>query len=162
MGELGRPILRTGIAKIENGTRRVDVDDLMALAIALAVTPNRLLLNSPLNHEQLDLVPETTWVDRHAWQWACGENPRQIPGPKAGWQAQADGLPALPPGRSVDWMTENRPHRPPVRLSIKDWQKIDPFEKRFEELRRDMAKAGYDVRALFEDAVFEFDDGGES
>jgi transcriptional regulator with XRE-family HTH domain len=49
--ELGRrlrallhPILDTGIMKIEKGERRVDVDDLVALALALGVTPNRLIL----------------------------------------------------------------------------------------------------------------------
>src|SRR5271169_1463411 len=38
------PILDTGIMKIEKGERRVDVDDLVALALALGVTPNRLIL----------------------------------------------------------------------------------------------------------------------
>jgi transcriptional regulator with XRE-family HTH domain len=39
----GRPILPSGLNKIEMGTRRVDVDDLFALASALQVMPNDLL-----------------------------------------------------------------------------------------------------------------------
>jgi len=41
---LGRKILASGITKIENHARGVDVGDLVALAIALGVNPNRLLL----------------------------------------------------------------------------------------------------------------------
>jgi hypothetical protein len=44
LGELGQPIPDTGITKTEQGTRRVDVDDLVAIALALGVTPNALLL----------------------------------------------------------------------------------------------------------------------
>lgn len=42
--QLGRPILPSGITKIEQGARRVDVDDLAALAEAFDVSPYRLLL----------------------------------------------------------------------------------------------------------------------
>jgi transcriptional regulator with XRE-family HTH domain len=41
--ELGRPIARSGLSKIESGHRRVDVDDLVAIANALGVTADRLL-----------------------------------------------------------------------------------------------------------------------
>lgn len=39
----GRPILPSGLNKIEQGHRRVDVDDLVALAAALETTPSELL-----------------------------------------------------------------------------------------------------------------------
>jgi len=42
--ELGRPLVPSAVAKIETGERRVDVDDLIALALALEVSPARLLL----------------------------------------------------------------------------------------------------------------------
>lgn len=42
--ELGRPIPVLGLSRIERGERRVDVDDLMALAVALGVSPTSLLL----------------------------------------------------------------------------------------------------------------------
>jgi transcriptional regulator with XRE-family HTH domain len=41
--QLGRPIARSGLSKIEAGHRRVDVDDLVAIANALGVTADRLL-----------------------------------------------------------------------------------------------------------------------
>jgi hypothetical protein len=44
MAAAGRPILPSGLSKIEQGQRAVDVDDLVALAIALQVNPNALLL----------------------------------------------------------------------------------------------------------------------
>jgi transcriptional regulator with XRE-family HTH domain len=40
---VGRPILPSGLSKIEAGTRRVDVDDLVALAEALGTAPDDLL-----------------------------------------------------------------------------------------------------------------------
>lgn len=43
MGSVGRPILASGLSKIEQGDRRVDVDDLVALATALETTPARML-----------------------------------------------------------------------------------------------------------------------
>jgi hypothetical protein len=40
---LGRPIPSSGITRLELGQRRVDVDDLVALATAFNVTPGQLL-----------------------------------------------------------------------------------------------------------------------
>jgi transcriptional regulator with XRE-family HTH domain len=42
--EIGRPIPELGLRRIESGDRRVDVDDLMALAAALDVSPATLLM----------------------------------------------------------------------------------------------------------------------
>lgn len=39
----GRPMLATVISKIERGDRRIDVDDLVAFAESLGVTPESLL-----------------------------------------------------------------------------------------------------------------------
>ena len=41
--QVGRPILPSGLSKIESGDRRVDVDDLVGIAAALGVMPDRLL-----------------------------------------------------------------------------------------------------------------------
>lgn len=43
MSAIGRPVLPSGLSKIEAGDRRVDVDDLAALATALNVEVNQLL-----------------------------------------------------------------------------------------------------------------------
>ena len=50
VSELGFPLERTQVSKIENGRTNVDVEKLLALATALDVTPDRLLRNP----EQLD------------------------------------------------------------------------------------------------------------
>ncbi|MGO9101838.1 MAG: helix-turn-helix domain-containing protein [Mycobacterium sp.] len=43
LGEIGRPLGHSAIDQIEKGTRRVDVDDLVALALALDASPLTLL-----------------------------------------------------------------------------------------------------------------------
>lgn len=43
LAEAGRPIRATGIHRVETGKRRVDVDDLVALAGALGVRPAALM-----------------------------------------------------------------------------------------------------------------------
>lgn len=47
LAELGRPILPSGLMKIERADRRIDVDDLAALAKALETVPIRLLSENP-------------------------------------------------------------------------------------------------------------------
>jgi len=43
LAEVGRPLATSGVGKIEDGTRRVDVDDLTALAEVFDVDPERIL-----------------------------------------------------------------------------------------------------------------------
>jgi transcriptional regulator with XRE-family HTH domain len=43
MTTVGRPMLASALSKAETGERRIDVDDLDALARALAVTPHNLM-----------------------------------------------------------------------------------------------------------------------
>lgn len=76
LNRLGHPMLPSAITKIENRQRRVDVDDLVALAVALNVSPSRLLL--PPHDEpayKVDLTPSTTVPRTDAWAWALGEEP---------------------------------------------------------------------------------------
>lgn len=154
MGELGRPILRTGIAKIESGERRVDVDDLMALAIALEVTPNRLLLVSPVSDRAdplqpggvLWLVPKVAGAAKNAWRWACGD---------LLLRPQILDRDPFTVDEAYAWMVENRPHRLPVRVSPGDMKEIGPLVERFEQLKGEVEAIGYDARALFDDVVFE-------
>ncbi|MFI7009982.1 helix-turn-helix domain-containing protein [Streptomyces sp. NPDC050145] len=81
---LGEALTKTGrsvpdasaISSIENGKRRVDVDDLVALAAALGVSPLALLLPSALSPD--DMV-EVTGVGAvraaDVWAWAAGRAP---------------------------------------------------------------------------------------
>lgn len=57
MHNAGRPIPLVGIQRIESGERRVDVDDLVAFALVLGVTPITLLM--PETTEVLERVEVT-------------------------------------------------------------------------------------------------------
>jgi transcriptional regulator with XRE-family HTH domain len=74
MGQLGRPILPSGLGKIEKGDRRVDVDDLVALAMALNVTPTRLLLpgGADPDSSSVELTGSRAVPWARAWAWATG------------------------------------------------------------------------------------------
>jgi transcriptional regulator with XRE-family HTH domain len=54
---LGRPILPSGLSKIESGDRRVDVDDLVAIADALGTVPSALLRGG-LPRENMEVTEE--------------------------------------------------------------------------------------------------------
>lgn len=70
LGELGRTIPPLGIRRIESGERRVDVDDLTGLAVALEVSPETLLM--PYAENADDEVQITGWEPMYAseaWRW---------------------------------------------------------------------------------------------
>jgi transcriptional regulator with XRE-family HTH domain len=69
---LGRAIPVLGLSRIERGERRVDADDLVALAIALGVTPNRLLLSDEDGKTEVALTPAVVVSQSQAWAWADG------------------------------------------------------------------------------------------
>ncbi|MEU0218941.1 helix-turn-helix transcriptional regulator [Streptomyces sp. NPDC006265] len=84
----GRPLSADALNKIENGAseeprqvRRVDVDDLMALAVVLGVQPNALLL--PVDTEPLTEIEVTGSSARVpaliAWEWADGQTTLSAP-----------------------------------------------------------------------------------
>ncbi|MDG9673024.1 helix-turn-helix transcriptional regulator [Micromonospora sp. DH14] len=76
LGKLGRPILPSGITKIEDNSRRVDVGDLVALALALGVTPDRLLLPVDAAVDQdVPLTPAVAARQFQLWAWARAESP---------------------------------------------------------------------------------------
>jgi len=90
LGEVGRPLGHGAVDQIEKGTRRVDVDDLLALAVALDVVPSALLMPEPTKEEWdtftnaeklLDTwTAETTGnpegvAARDLWRWLKAEGP---------------------------------------------------------------------------------------
>jgi transcriptional regulator with XRE-family HTH domain len=96
MAECGYNMPRTAISEIENGGRRVTVDDLMALAIALNVNPNALLLpnysgDADVSYDVTAMPNGTTGTD--IWEWADGwkalpfhrENAPEIHPDATGW-----------------------------------------------------------------------------
>lgn len=83
--KVGRGLSADAINKIENGAnpeakqiRRVDVDDLMALAVVLGVSPVTLLL--PADARGIAEVTGVGEVDaRAAWHWAWCNEPLAYP-----------------------------------------------------------------------------------
>jgi 8-oxo-dGTP pyrophosphatase MutT (NUDIX family)/transcriptional regulator with XRE-family HTH domain len=108
MDAVGAPIHASAISKIEQRERRVDVDDLIALAIALDTTPNRLLLPGHASEtEPVELAPEVTLPALDAWKWATGEEP--LP---AGY-APPDRQMLVRDDRERYFTRENQPHNLP-------------------------------------------------
>jgi transcriptional regulator with XRE-family HTH domain len=93
--ELGRPIPTLGLSRIERGNRRVDADDLVALALALGVNPTALLLpRNTAPDELVDLTADYQATARDAWNWADARASLPYAGPGTrstmDWQAEAD------------------------------------------------------------------------
>lgn len=82
--EVGRPLTHSAVDQIEKGTRRVDVDDLVALAVALEVSPPALLMPNVDSVGPKDRV-EMTGTDPSGppvlipalavWEWITGQQP---------------------------------------------------------------------------------------
>jgi transcriptional regulator with XRE-family HTH domain len=104
LGEVvGHSLAPSAVSKIENGERRVDADDLVALAVALGVTPNRLLLDRKASDRHpVQLTPRLAFSQNDAWWWATGERqlPRRQPHSLEYYEAE------------VDFIRTNRPHDP--------------------------------------------------
>lgn len=86
---VGRPIPPLGLRRIEAGDRRVDVDDLMALALVLNMSPLALLLPHGGQSDISDFGGDSVRNDE-LWQWAIGERPFGGGDPR---RFQADSLP---------------------------------------------------------------------
>lgn len=108
--EVGRGLSQDAINKIENGAklddpryaekppqiRRVDVDDLVALAVVFNVNPNTLLLPAVATGRTEVTGVGVVDADR-AWDWAEGERPLNLPDGDDGTahnQFQTDARPA--------------------------------------------------------------------
>ncbi|MFE9296308.1 helix-turn-helix domain-containing protein [Streptomyces niveus] len=75
-----RPISPSALAKIERAERRVDVGDLMALAVALGVSPTALLLPVKVEpDEQIEVTGSTPVTAYSAWHWIEGGGPLKLP-----------------------------------------------------------------------------------
>lgn len=70
--EIGHPIAHSGLSKIENYTRRVDVDDLVAVSLVLNVSPLSLLLPDARDPEEVVAITGTAAAAEDLWRWAQG------------------------------------------------------------------------------------------
>lgn len=83
---IGRKLSTSGISKLENGDRRVDVDDLTAIAYLLRTTP-AALLTPPEDGTDLTGVPES-YLPEEVKKWARGELTLTPEGLLAYWQQE--------------------------------------------------------------------------
>lgn len=75
MTEIGRPTLASGLSKIEQGDRRVDVDDLVALAVAFEVNPNVLLMPAEADETEEYVTEDVKESTGRMWSWVAGDEP---------------------------------------------------------------------------------------
>lgn len=76
LDSLGRPIPTLGLRKIEAAERRVDADDLVALALALGTNPNALLLPPTENsHHFVSITGASSNSAADVWDWGRGTRP---------------------------------------------------------------------------------------
>jgi hypothetical protein len=74
----GRDIPALGLGRIETGQRRVDVDDLTALAVVFEVSPVSLLMpRTEADHPDdfVQLTGTDTMPGTRAWSWLIGAYP---------------------------------------------------------------------------------------
>lgn len=112
MGKLGRPMQPSAVSKVEQGDRRVDVDDLVAFALALEVNPNVLLMPLDDGPATVEVTPNLAVPWYALWRWASGE------GPLNHWSGEAlvDGAARTEAGayklsELVRWVELARPHK---------------------------------------------------
>jgi hypothetical protein len=83
LDERGRPIAPLGLTRIRDHQRRVDVDDLVALALALDVSPATLLLPDASVVGTSGSTPVTEGGDDYPreqiWSWLIAEAPLDAP-----------------------------------------------------------------------------------
>ncbi len=83
MSECGRPITAIALRRIEDGERRVDVDDLLALAYTLEVNPHALLFPRLSISDGIVETVEVSGLSKISgetlWEWADGERPLYDP-----------------------------------------------------------------------------------
>jgi hypothetical protein len=81
LSEKGRYIFPFGLSRLGRGERRVDVDDLVALAVVLGVNPNALLLPRDVGVDDLiELTPKLRQRAGEVWAWADGASDEFAPG----------------------------------------------------------------------------------
>lgn len=80
--DVGRPIPTLGLRRIEVGERRVDADDLMALAVVFNVSPLTLLLPADGSNtlaSKMTGVPDREVAHNVQWLYAQGQEPLTLP-----------------------------------------------------------------------------------
>jgi transcriptional regulator with XRE-family HTH domain len=106
LAEVGREIPPLGLRRIESGERRVDVDDLVALAVVFDVSPLALLLPT----EASSLTSQgVKYSLQQIWNWGEGlyPLPRETAPTDRDFRI-----------RNVRFLTESRPH---IQIDWEQW-----------------------------------------
>lgn len=74
-GDLGVPIHRVALSKIEDGDRVPTVDELLVIAVALNTSPAALLFGYGLVDGEVEILPSLKAPAVAALQWFSGEAP---------------------------------------------------------------------------------------
>lgn len=109
LAALGVTMVPSAVAKVESGERRVDVDDLVALAIGLNVSPVRLLMPDHSGGEAVELTASTVVPAWAAWQWGRGAAPLPTLSVDEGYNTPEDFLDFVRRDRPADerWQEEH-------------------------------------------------------
>lgn len=87
--ELGHPLDRSAIARIETGGRAVSLDEALAICAALGVSPVHMIV--PQAHEDfVAIAPKLRPPGLAARSWIRGERPLDITDDRAFWQQIAE------------------------------------------------------------------------
>lgn len=93
LDQVGRPIPPLGLRRAEEGNRKIDVDDLTALAEVFGVAPVGLLVRQDDSLKSGDLVevtgPGQVTAGEH-WAWLTGDANH---GEQQGWSWRLDSMP---------------------------------------------------------------------
>ncbi|MFF3179952.1 helix-turn-helix domain-containing protein [Rhodococcus pyridinivorans] len=100
LDELGRPIATLGLSRIESEARRIDIDDLVGLAVALGVSPVTLLMpniKTPTEwHKPVTVTcDDRTFRPEVVWEWYTAQAP--LAERPTGREVDAFHLKAVPP-----------------------------------------------------------------
>lgn len=124
-----RPLTAQMLSEIENGSRRVDVDDLMALAHALGVTPNVLLLPPTAREDDsIQLTGAGNTTAALAWDWADGIGPLVLTDPdddeSVAFEHIAFLARTLPRGRNADELMSDLVQESMTRIRSEDRRRL--------------------------------------
>lgn len=158
LAKIERPIPTLGLSRIEAGNRRVDADDLVALAVVFNVSPLTLLLPRQTIDEwaYTRLTDGTFVLVDDAWRWALneralpaepGERPDQDVQEQYERLSQWQGLryaKRLPVGRAADVLLEEV--RELAKISEVSTERVDEeFEQRLKAVRTGIDRLAAEV-----------------